>query len=76
MLYSLHYAKYYSGTSLPLTKDGDYVQTMYNQLVNIPPLSHRGDHDGDYTLSTVRYQSEGEEDETVILENPTDDSKV
>ena len=38
------------------------------------PLYHyRCDHDGDYTLSTVRYQSEGEEDETVILEN---DSKV
>ena len=39
---------------------------------------HRGDHDGEYTLSTVRYQSEGEdEDETVILENPADDdSKV
>ena len=38
--------------------------------------TYRGDHDGEYTLSTVRYQSEGEEDETVILENPTDDSKV
>ena len=35
-----------------------------------------GDYDGDYTLSTVRYQSEEEEDEAVILENPTEGSKV
>ena len=35
-----------------------------------------GDHDGDYTLSTVRYQSEEEEDEAVILENPTEDEAV
>ena len=42
----------------------------------MPYSHHRGDHDGDYTLSTVRYQSEGEEDEAVILENPTIDSNV
>ncbi|XP_065916211.1 calcium channel flower homolog [Dysidea avara] len=39
-------------------------------------IGQKGDHDGDYTLSTVRYQSEGEEDEAVILENPTIDSNV
>lgn len=38
--------------------------------------SHRGDHDGDYTLSTVNYQSEGEGDETVILDNAVDDTGV
>ena len=51
---------------------------MYSNrtIVSICVSLLRGDHDGDYTLSTVRYQSEGEEDETVILENPADDSKV